>query len=353
MPRRRITSKDVADAAGVSQTTVSFVLNDVKDANISEATRQRVWQAAHDLGYVPDVSARSLAQGRSNNIGLILIKPHSHVFADPFVPNVITGFSEIIRTQDYRIVVEIIDNPANLNTISRMLRGGEVAGVVISGVLGLGWASTDILSLLHDDYPVVMIDPVIDPSAHFVSIDHVAGVQQMAAHIASLGHHHIACIGYASAADFYVRERLQAFREGLQAAGLTLDEHLIRYGDYDPETGYQAARALLHEDPRPTVIWGMNDMMAIGAMAAVRDAGLRIPEDIAIVGYDDMRFAEFTCPALTTVSAPEIELGREVAALLLALINNTPGDDRSFLQPQLIVRKSCGADSPWSAGRKE
>jgi DNA-binding LacI/PurR family transcriptional regulator len=343
MPKRRVTSKDVAEAAGVSQTTVSFVLNDVKDANISAATQQRVWEAARQLGYVPDVSARSLAQGTSNNIGLILIKPHSQVFADPFVPNVVTGFSEIIKTQEYRIVVEIIDDPANLTTISRMLRGGEVAGVLISGVLGLGWASEEILALLHDGYPVAMIDPVTDPDIHFVSIDHRAGVQQIAAHVARLGHHHIACIGYASATDYYVQERLQAFREGLRTAGLLLDERLVRYGDYNPVTGYQAARSLLQEDPLPTVIWGMNDLMALGAMAAVHDAGLRIPEDIAVVGYDDMRFAEFTCPALTTVSAPEIELGRQAAALLLALINDTPGKDRFLLKPQLIVRKSCGA----------
>jgi LacI family transcriptional regulator len=307
------------------------------------ATQQRVWEAAHQLGYVPDVSARSLAQGTSNNIGLILIKPHSQVFADPFVPNVVTGFSEIIKTQEYRIVVEIIDDPANLITISRMLRGGEVAGVLISGILGLGWASEEILALLHDGYPVAMIDPVTDPDIHFVSIDHRAGVQQIAAHIARLGHHRIACIGYASATDYYVQERLQAFREGLHTTGLLLDERLVRYGDYNPVTGYQAARSLLQENPLPTVIWGMNDLMALGAMAAVHDAGLRIPEDIAVVGYDDMRFAEFTCPALTTVSAPEIELGRQAAALLLALINDTPSRDRFLLKPQLIIRKSCGA----------
>lgn len=345
MPKRRVTSKDVADAAGVSQTTVSFVLNNVKDANISEATQQRVWQAAHQLGYVPDVSARSLAQGKSNNIGLILIKPHFQVFADPYVPNVLTGFSEIIKTQDFRIVVEIIDNPVNLTTIKRMLQGGEVAGVVISGVLGLESISEDFLSLLQEGYPAVMIDPVTDPRAHFVCIDQVTGIQQMAVHIASLGHRRIACIGYAPAPDLYVQARLQAFHESLQTAGLTLDKRLVRYGNYDPVTGYQAARSLLQEDPLPTVIWGMNDMMALGAMAAVREAGLRIPEDIAVVGYDDMRFAEFTSPALTTVSAPEIELGRQAAALLLALINDTPSHDRFFLQPRLIVRKSCGASS--------
>ncbi len=345
MPKRRVTSKDVAKAAGVSQTTVSFVLNSVKDANISETTQQRVWQAAHQLGYVPDVSARSLAQGKSNNIGLVLIKPHSQVFADPYVPNVMTGFSEIIKAQDFRIVVEIIDNPKNLTPIKRMLRGGEVAGVVISGVLGLERVSKDFLPLLQEGFPIVIIDPVADPNAHFVSIDQVTGVQLMAAHVASLGHRWIACIGYAPATDLYVQGRLQAFREGLQAVGITLDERLIRYGNYDPVTGYQAARSLLQEDPLPTIIWGMNDMMALGAMAAVNEAGLRVPEDIAVVGYDNMRFAEFSCPALTTVSAPEVELGQEAAALLLALINDTPTNDRFFLQPQLIIRESCGANS--------
>jgi DNA-binding LacI/PurR family transcriptional regulator len=344
MAKRRTTSKDVAAEAGVSQTTVSFVLNNVTNANISEETQARVWDAARRLGYVPDASARSLAQGRSNNIGLVLIKPHYQVFTDPFVPNLLTGFSEMVQAQGFRVLVEGIDRLDQLDTVEHMLRGGEVTGIVIAGHV----PSTQdfLMSLRRDGYPVVAIDPLDAPDACYVAIDHANGIREAAAHLVGLGHQRIACITYAPRSRPHIEERLQAFQEVLETTGLSLDERLLRFGTYDPATGYEAARSLLEHDPTPTAIWCMNDFMALGAMAAIHDQGLRIPEDIAVVGHDDMRFAQYTYPTLTTVRAPEIELGSQAAQLLLDLINNTPPqNNRLSLPTRLVVRQSCGGQT--------
>src|SRR5262245_60802656 len=127
MPNRRVTSRQVAERAGVSQTTVSFVLNGVESANISTETRQRVLDTAHQLGYVPDAAARSLARGRSSNIGLILIKPHKQIFIDFYVSNVIAGLNQVIQARDLRLLVQVVDEDSRPDTYTRLAKGKEVA----------------------------------------------------------------------------------------------------------------------------------------------------------------------------------------------------------------------------------
>lgn len=342
MKKVQVTAQQVAERAGVSLTTVSFVMNNKVGVNISEATRQKVFMAAEELGYFPHIAARSLAQGRSPNLGLLLIRPHSYVFVDPFVPNVITGFSEVVKAEGFRILVEHIEELDHLDTIEKMLRGGEIGGAVVSGFV---WGKEDLLlPLLEDGYPVVTIDAMKNPAIPYVEIDHLRGVEKAIQHMVALGHTRIGCITYGATSNPPVAARLQRFRQTLENAGIPYDESLVRVGEYEPETGYAAMLSLLNEKMRPTAIFGMNDMMALGAVSAIQEAGLRVPDDIAVVGYDNMRFASYLYPRLTTVHAPEIELGRQAGQLIMRLIHDkTSKPQHVTLNTELIIRDTCGA----------
>ncbi len=341
--RTKITQKEIASRAGVSQTVVSLVLNNSYDVALSEETRRRVMEVAQELGYVPQAAAKSLAEGHSRYIGLILVQPHYQVFRDPYIPNIITGLSEELREQGYRLIVEHISALDDLTTIRNMLKGGEVAGALLSN---FHWAEEVAAPLIEEDYPIVLLDDIAREGYHSVAIDHNAGVQLAAEHLASLGYQRISCITYGPMAHPHVTKRLNIFTDSLAQMGIHLDMGYVYEGHYDPDSGYEAMRELLAKKPLPEAVFGMNDMMALGAMRAIIDSGLRIPQDIAVMGYDDMRFAAFANPALTTIRAPEIEQGRVAADMLIKLIQgeNVP-QKRVRLSTQLVVRDSCGGSN--------
>lgn len=344
MRQRRVTSQQVADRAGVSRTTVSFVLNDVDNANIPEETRRRVLDAARELQYVPDNAARALAKGHSQNIAFLLFRAHDQIFTDPYVPNVISGFNRVAQQHGYRLLVEQFSDFEGASIVDELLRSGEAAGVIISGWV---WGHDEVLDpLINAGYPLFSLDDLIgiSTSVPYITIDHMEGVRIAMRHLVSLGHRRIGCVTYGPMDNKHVARRLEEVRNVMRNAGLTIDESLWREGAFEPDSGYQATLSLLNETDPPTAIFGMNDLMALGALAAIHEAGLRIPEDVAVVGYDDMRFSGFTTPALTTVHAPEMELGRNAAELMVAKLK---GDGRSIpapMSPHLVVRSSCGAN---------
>jgi LacI family transcriptional regulator len=342
MSKRKITSKDVAKAAGVSPTTVSFVLNNIETANISPETQQRVRDAVRDLGYVPNASAISLKQGRSSNVGLALIQPHEQIFLDLFVPKLLTGLANVLRPQGLRLLVERIDGWKEYESILNMLRGHEVAGMIVL----CPKSNQELLAhLLEQEIPIVVIGRMNDKIPYSVTSDNLAGVREIVTHLIHLGHHRIGCISYApeNVID-HATDRLNTYYQTLMLAGITPDQNLVRYGNFEPDSGYKAMRELLHVDPLPTAVFGMNDMMAIGAMSAIQEAGLRVPEDIAVVGFDDDRFAAFTNPPLTTVRESQRELGQQAGELLIEIMNGIePSQPHLLLPTQMVIRKSCGA----------
>jgi LacI family transcriptional regulator len=340
MKKSQVTARQVAQHAGVSQTTVSFVLNNVERANISEATRERVLNSAKALGYVPTAAARTLARGTSSSIGMVIVKPHQQVFIDPYIPNVMTGLNQATSAQGYRILFEMVNDLNPIRTIERLLRSGEVAGVV---VIGLVWGNEQALHpLLEEGYPIIVTDQVDSPLVPTTYIDHIDGVRQMMAHLTHLGHRRIACITYGPN-NPHLQRRINAYREGLEAAGIAYDDNLLRYGAYEPESGYTAMQSLLQVDPLPTAVFCMNDLMALGALKALEHAGLRVPEDIAVAGYDDMRFAPYTTPALTTISAPEVQVGIAAGQQMIDLIHRHDTlQVKIILSSKLVVRESCG-----------
>jgi len=298
--KAQATSKRVAELAGVSQTTVSFLLNNVDSANISLETRQRVLDAAHAIGYVPDVSARTLARGRSANIGFVIAQPHEQIFIDEYIPKIISGLSKITRQHGYRILVELVEDNTHPNTCLKLIKGKEVAGIIAAFYSP---TEQDINEWVDaaEGFPIVSLKRWHD-AVHSVTINKLEGVRNIVEHLIKLGHKRIACITYAPIPGLHdVEERLQVYRKVLAAAGIDYDPSLVRTGAYDPNTGYQAMKSILAQSPLPTALYAMNDVMAFGAMTAIREAGLRIPQDIAVVGFDDIRLAEYSVPALTTV----------------------------------------------------
>jgi DNA-binding LacI/PurR family transcriptional regulator len=338
---RRVTSKQIGERAGVSQTTVSFVLNNVEGVNISPETRQRVKDVARELGYVPDAMARSLARGQSSNIGFIIGQPHKQFLIDEYLPAVMTGLSRVIGEQDFRLLVEFVAHGKNPDTYMGLVRGGEVAGAILSLYGPTPNDVENIVTLVDEGYPIVSIG-YLHPRIHSVSLDRMKGVRQVVQHLIDLGHRRIACITYAPLPlNRHNQRRLLTYRETLEAARIPYDEALVRYGSYDPETGYVAMKSLLQASELPTAVFGMNDVMAYGAMAAIHEAGLRIPDDISVVGFDDIRLAAFANPPLTTVHEPAVEHGQRVAEILIALISGqVPDNPHEVIDTQIVVRGS-------------
>ncbi|WP_119066676.1 LacI family DNA-binding transcriptional regulator [Aggregatilinea lenta] len=342
MNRKRVTSKDVAKAAGVSQATVSYVLNNVARANISEETQQRVQKIAHDLGYTPNIVARSLVRGRSNNIGMALFHPHEQIFIDSWLPNIMTGFGSVIQQYGFRLLVERVNDKRQYKSILNLLHGHEVAGMVVQSTLGSEFISAE---LINQGIPIVIFGSMSEYIHYSVSSDNLTGVQTMINHLIGLGHQRIACISYAPEGVVeHSTDRLNTYYETLSVAGISPDSSLVRFGAFEPLSGYEAMRDLLRSKPLPTAVFGMNDTMAIAALAAIQEAGLRVPEDIAVVGFDDDRLAAFTTPSLTTIHESQREIGQRAGDMLISLLNDVePAVTNLQLPTRLVVRKSCGA----------
>jgi DNA-binding LacI/PurR family transcriptional regulator len=338
---RRVTSRDVAERAGVSRTTVSFVLNDVPDVNISQETRRRVLQAAQEMGYVPDAAARSLASRRTHTLGLVLVRNQSHLAADAFLPQVIHGLAESTRQAGFHLLLEPVKDIRHPDTYIHLVRAKHIDGIVLSGPRS---DDAQLAALVDEGFPVVLLGQLPGKPACFVDVDNRGAAREAVGHLICLGHQRIGCITNAPAEYTAGADRLAGYRDALQEAGLPYQEQLVRYGNFVPESGYQAAYSLLQEGPLPSALFVASDVVAFGAMAAIRERGLTIPDDIALVGFDDIPLARYVDPPLTTVRLPAAELGRQAGQMIVGLIQDggvSPGS--LLLETELVVRASCGA----------
>lgn len=343
MAKKRVTSKMVAKKAGVSQTTVSFVMNNVEGQNISPETTDRVMQAAHDLGYVPDVTARMLARGVSDNVALVLTRSHDAVLSDEYVSHILTGIAKVFRREAYRILVEFVDEDKQGKTYLNLARGREAFGLLVIPYSPSQQDIEAIRSLTAEDFPIVTLGKIHD-EVHSVSIRDNQGIMDALNHLYDMGHRAIGTISYAPEDSLLVpTSRLETYRAFLRDVGIAYRDDYVQYGAFDAESGYQAMMRLLAVDDVPTAVVALNDVMAFGAMTAIQESGLKVPEDIAVVGYDGIRLARYTSPSLTTVSAPDIEQGELAAKMLLEIVDQKPDCYKHIeLDPELVVRDSCG-----------
>lgn len=341
MSAKRVTSQDVANQVGVSRTTVSLVLNKVPGAQISDETRRRVIQAAAELEYVPDAAARALASRRAQIVGLVLARGHHHLASDAFITQILDGLIDVVHHNGMRLLTDIVEPHHQGCTYLDMVRAKGIDGIILSGPR----FDDDALQVLEEDgFPTVLMGELPNTSLYSVDVDNFAAARIAVAHLINLGHTRIACITNASTTYTAAAGRLRGYREAVEAAGLHYDEDLVRLGDFDPQSGYQQMKCLLELETYPSAVFVASDVVALGAMAAIREHGLAIPADIAIVGFDDIPFARYVDPPLTTVNIPAMNLARKSCEVLFQLIqHDLPAEKHILLESHLVVRRSCGA----------
>ncbi len=340
MPKdlRRATSADVAALAGVSRTTVSFVLND-RGVGIPDATRQRVLDATARLGYHPHHSAQGLAGGRSHTLGLVLRQSPEQVAGDALLVETLRGFVTAARSGQYRVLVESL--ALGIGSYGDLVRSSRTDGVVVSGPRS---DDEELAALVEDGYPVVIQGSLPGVRAPSVDVDNVASSRLAVEHLVGLGHRRIACITNAPLQYTAASERRDGYKQALDAAGLAYDPILVAEGAYDAASGHRAIAELLRSG-RPDAVFVASDVVALGAIGGLREAGLRVPDDVSIVGFDDIPLAGFFDPPLTTVHLPAYDLGQALGVALIDQIAARHVAARTLLPTEFVVRGSTRARS--------
>lgn len=336
---KRITSQDVAKLAGVSRTTVSFVLNNVETIRIRPETRERVLEAAKRLGYVPNANAQALVRHRSQTIALVVTRSPHHIASDSFLPKIIAGLVEEIQPYDLRLLIEWVSVEGQHQTYSQLTRAKWIDGLIITTPrlddISLG-------ELADSGVPAVLIGNIPESNLYAVDIDNRSAARLAVEYLIKLGHRRIACITNAPETYSAAIQRLRGYLDALQKAGLEKDEALIRFGNFDPQSGYEQMHSLLRGGHAFSAAFIASDNVAIGAKAAIRELGLRVPNDISIVGFDDIAWAQYADPPLTTIRLPAIELAKTAASMLIGLLRgNCLTPKGVFLEVELVERKSC------------
>jgi LacI family transcriptional regulator len=325
--------RDVARAAGVSITTVSHSLN--RTRFVSEDARARVEQAVRSLGYVPSAVARSLKHNATRTLGMLV--PSS---SNPYFAEIIRSVERHCHTEGYNLVLCNSDDDVERQAVHlRVLAERRVDGLVLVASGDDAHVSEALAEL---QLPVVLVDREIDGAdgADLVESDHASGAGLATRHLLALGHERIVCIGGPESLR-PSQQREAGWRGTLAAAGrAALAQDVVR-GDFTPQGGYAAMQQLLRQPVRPTALFVCNDMMAIGVLHAAQEAGVGVPRELSVVGFDDIDLAAYTQPPLTTVAQPKEAIGIETARLLLERIRGERGEPRRvILQPELRVRAS-------------
>ena len=327
--------RDVANLAGVAPITVSRVVNGAD--SVAEVTRLRVRQAIDQLHYVPNSLARSLRSRQSHTIALIVSD-----ITNPFWTTVARGVEDTAAENDYRtILCNTDENPAKETNYLNLLVERRVDGVIIAPAT----PEKKRLALLKQlKVPCVLIDRRVKGfRADSVYGDSHTGAQLLIDHLIDLGHQRIALINGPSTIST-AQDRADGYRASLEAHGVAVDESLIFQGDFKQDSGYRLVKQALTCDPRPTAIFAANNFIALGVLQALQEAGLHVPEEIALVCIDDVPYLSAIDPFLTVAVQPAYDMGAAAARLLVErLTTRRTGKTREVvLAPHLIVRRSCG-----------
>lgn len=333
--------KEVALKAGVSIATVSRVLN---NGPVAEGTRRRILETIEQLRYVPHGAARSLITNQTDTIGVLLPDLYGEFFSE-----VIRGIDLAARRSGFHVLVSgFHSDRAEIEAVLRALRG-RVDGLI---VLSPDVDAQTLRRNLPETLPVVLLNtPFLRPvrgsgdGAAFdaINVDNHGGAFAMTRHLAALGHRRIVLIrGPEENAD--ARERLRGYRDALRGEGIAPSAELEIPGDFSEDSGYRAGRRLLTLEPRPTAVFAANDAMAVGCLFALREAGVQVPADVALAGFDDIPIARYLTPPLSSVHVPIAELGTHAMERLLHAVESKNEHERrqETLATTLMVRGSCG-----------
>jgi len=337
MTNRRPTQADVAKLAGVSQSVVSQILND-NDISVSDGTRKRVLDAIDQLGYVPNKFAQSLRTNNTRTIASIIPD-----ITNPFYPAFQRGIQSVTNQKNYDLIIYDTDEKEeNEKRSLKSLQQANVDGAIVS----LFHHSFEALKpLIEKGIPVVYWrggpvekDLVVD----LIFVDNVAMAKTAVSYLIDKGHTRIGML--AGLENTPPRQdRIRGFREALRDHNLALEKTLIQDGDFTETGGYQGMKKLLRLDPRPTAVFASNDLMALGAMLAMREENLRIPEDVALIGLDDIPAAKLVHPSLTTITQMQEDIGRIAAEMIFERIEGTAPDKSRLVEMpyKLIARESA------------
>jgi LacI family transcriptional regulator len=325
-----ITIREVALHAQVSVTTVSHVINGTRF--VSEDAKTRVQAAISALNYVPSAVARSLKSSRTHTVGMMI--PNN---SNPYFAEIIRGIEDTCFAAGFNVILcNSDDDPHKQAAYVRVLSEKQIDGLI---VLSSGGDPELLDTLRSANMPQVVVDREIDDlAADLVEVDHEGGARLAVEHLIGLGHTRIACIAGPHALSS-ARQRVQGWRSGLQAAGLECDVTMVANGHFTAEGGHAAMRAL--QPLRPTAVFASNDLMAIGAICAAAEAGLHVPRDLSIIGFDDIALAAYSNPPLTTIAQPKHQTGELAARMLMQRIAEPDRPlQREILRPSLMPRRS-------------
>lgn len=328
---------EIAKVAGVSIATVSRVLNNV-DHPISEKTRQRILKLAKELNYQPNLVARSLRLDSSSTIGIIV-----ESMLSPFVPPIISGIQDQLKNTGYMSFIINTNEDPNLEIESiHALNNRQIDGIIFVAT----WDRSPALIESLTEKPYVFVHRHFETySENSVLVDERWGGRLAVSHLANLGHRKIAYITGLEDWDASIL-RLEGYRDELGNRQLPYDPDLVVPGDWSVEAGVRAVNQFIQLGKLPGAIFAGNDLMALGAIYALQDRGMRVPQDISVVGYDDRAFTSFVRPAITTITLPCYEMGQTAAELLVRKIKEEIKKSPPIaVRGRLIVRESCGAGS--------
>lgn len=334
---KKITIAEIAKLAEVSQATVSRVVNGY--AHVRPEVRERVQRVIAETGFQPHHVARLLASNRSNMIGLVIPSGPQTIFIDPYFLALTEGVSKAANQNKLTLALFIAHSiDEGLDSITNIINNGMLDGLVMTADRkddGL------IPPLIAAGLPFVMIGEIEGmDQLHYIDSDNLEGGYMATKHLIDLGYQRIGTIvsGENKSGD----DRFKGYAKALQEAGMSVDEKLVYQGNYSLNSAYIGMKEIL--PAKPDAMFVSSDTMSLGAMRAIREAGLRVPDDIAIVGYDDLPPALQAEPPLTTIRQPIAETGRLAVETLLNIINKTPQEPiQIVLSNELIVRESCGA----------
>jgi len=332
--------EDVARIAGVSRSTVSRVIND--DRRVSEAVRTRVRDVIVSTNYYPNAAARSLMTRRTGNIGLIFPREFASMFSDPWSSQLIKGCLDGSENANLSLVLmlESTEDPAQVDRFfGRVVRERHLDGIVLASH---HIEDALIARLREGEFPYVLVGRDAATEAHFVDIDNRLAARTATEHLIDHGYR---CLGLITGPHHLLtaRDRTNGFMDALAGAGMEPHSHEPPSGGFSQRDGYYAAQSLLRGRRRPDAIFAANDAMAIGVIQAARESGLAIPDDLAIVGFDDLDANTVFRTELTTIRQPTEEMGRHAIGMLAAMIDNAPSTpNQHWIDAELIRRGSCG-----------
>jgi LacI family transcriptional regulator len=335
MGTKRLTIRDIAKMAKVSHMTVSRALNN--DPRVREETKKRILELANKLNYRPDARARTFVSRKSNLIGLVVSD-----ISNPFYAELARGIEDKAHEGGYNVIFCSTDNkPERIETyVDLMLDAGVDGFIFASSRLH----EPVVEKLIDERFPLVLVNRKLKGEAYnYVVLNNLQGAYEVTQHLINLGYRKIAIItGTSNLSTGF--DRLKGYQHALRDHGIEVNENYVIQGPFTRETGYEGAKQLLTMKKRPEAIFGGNDYIAMGVIDAVEELGVRIPEDIAVVGFDDTEFASNQRIRLTTVSQRKYDMGNLGVQILIDYIERKETDytHRVILEPRLVVRESCG-----------